>query len=44
MKWFERKFDFDFGADHYAAIYLQLKQAPERLRQAIDGPEAATLA
>ena len=43
MKWFERKFDFDFGPEHYAAIYLQLKQAPERLRQAIDGLEAAVL-
>jgi hypothetical protein len=31
-KWFERKFDFDFGPDHYAAIYAQLKQAPDRIR------------
>ena len=42
-KWFERKFDFNFGPDHYAAVYLQLKQAPVRLRQAIDGLEAAAL-
>lgn len=43
-KWFERKFEFDFGPDHYAAIYLQLKQAPDRLRQVSDGIEAAVLA
>jgi uncharacterized damage-inducible protein DinB len=36
-KWFERKFDFDFGADHYAAIYAQLKQAPDQLRAAVAG-------
>jgi uncharacterized damage-inducible protein DinB len=34
-KWFERKFDFDFGADHYAAIYMQLKQAPDRLKEVV---------
>lgn len=36
-KWFERKFDFDFGPDHYAAIYLQLKQAPAELREVVKG-------
>lgn len=34
-KWFERKFDFDFGADHYAAIYMQLKEAPDRLKEVV---------
>ena len=42
-KWFERKFDFDFGPDHYAAIYLQLKQAPDQLREAVTGVEEAVL-
>lgn len=42
-KWFERKFDFNFGPDHYADIYLQLKGAPDRLREAVHGfPEAVT--
>jgi uncharacterized damage-inducible protein DinB len=36
-KWFERKFDFDFGPDHYAAIYTQLKEAPHRLREVVVG-------
>jgi uncharacterized damage-inducible protein DinB len=36
-KWFERKFDFDFGPDQYAAIYAQLKQAPDQLRSAVAG-------
>ena len=27
-KWFERKFDFNFGADGYTAIYQRLQQAP----------------
>ena len=36
-KWFERKFDFDFGPDQYAAIYAQLKEAPDQLRAALDG-------
>ena len=30
-KWFERKFDFSFGADEYAAIYQRLQQAPDIL-------------
>src|ERR1700744_366466 len=34
-KWFERKFDFDFGPDHYAAIYMQLKQAPDLLGEVV---------
>ena len=42
-KWFERKFDFDFGPDHYAAIYLQLKHAPARLREAVALLEEAVL-
>jgi uncharacterized damage-inducible protein DinB len=36
-KWFERKFDFDFGPDHYAEIYQHLKVAPVRLREAVNG-------
>lgn len=36
-KWFDRKFNFDFSPDHYAAIYLQLKQAPVRLSPVLSG-------
>src|SRR5580698_10397649 len=43
-KWFERKFDFDFGPDHYAAIYLQLKQAPDKLREAVKELSADVIA
>jgi len=42
-KWFERKFDFDFGPDHYAAIYEQLRQAPDRLKEAAAQLEEAIL-
>src|SRR5688572_24074099 len=30
-KWFDRKFDFSFGADEYPAIYQRLQQAPDML-------------
>jgi uncharacterized damage-inducible protein DinB len=30
-KWFERKFDFSFGANEYPAIYQRLQQAPDAL-------------
>jgi uncharacterized damage-inducible protein DinB len=30
-KWFERKFDFSFGANEYPAIYQRLQQAPDIL-------------
>jgi uncharacterized damage-inducible protein DinB len=31
LKWFERKFDFNFGVEEYNAIYLRLQQGPENL-------------
>lgn len=34
-KWFDRKFDFSFGAGKYAAIYDRLKQAPVTLQQLV---------
>jgi len=42
-KWFEREFDLSFGAERYAAIYEQLKGAPERLRKALGSLPEATL-
>jgi hypothetical protein len=36
-KWFDRSFDLSFDTTRYAAIYEQLKGAPERLRQAVAG-------
>jgi len=36
-KWFDREFDLSFGPNRYAAIYDQLKDAPERLRRATAG-------
>jgi hypothetical protein len=36
-KWFERTFDFNMDAGQYSAIHLQLKGAPDRLRQAVAG-------
>jgi hypothetical protein len=36
-KWFERTFDFNMDAGQYSAINLQLKEAPDRLRAAVDG-------
>lgn len=32
-KWFERKFDFSFDVNEYAAIYQRLQQAPESLER-----------
>ena len=34
-KWFERKFDFDFGTDKYAAVYNRLQQAPETVKNMV---------
>ena len=31
-KWFDRKFDFDFGIEKYASVYNRLQQAPDRLK------------
>ena len=42
-KWFERKFKFDFGPDHYAEIYGRLKGAPGILREAVHGLDEAVL-
>lgn len=36
-KWFDRKFDFSFNADQYAAVYNRLKEAPAMLKQLISG-------
>jgi hypothetical protein len=36
-KWFEREFDWSFGAEKYAAIYQQLAGAPQRLQQVVTG-------
>jgi uncharacterized damage-inducible protein DinB len=30
-KWFERKFDFNFGVEEYPLIYQRLQQAPDML-------------
>lgn len=42
-KWFERTFDFDLGPDDYAAIYRQMKLAPDLLRKTINGVAEAVL-
>ena len=34
--WFDRRFDLGFGMDRWAAIYEQLKGAPQRLQLAVD--------
>ncbi len=34
-KWFERKFDFDFGPDKYKSLFEQLKNAPAELEVAV---------
>ena len=34
-KWFDRKFDFNFGPDAYNAIYQRLKKAPDILQQLV---------
>jgi len=34
-KWFERKFDFDFGIDKYAAVFNRLQQAPDTLKNKV---------
>lgn len=33
LKWFERKFDFSFDVNEYAAIYPRLQQAPGNLER-----------
>ena len=34
-KWFDRKFDLSFSTDKYTAVYKQLEQAPDRLKNII---------
>jgi uncharacterized damage-inducible protein DinB len=35
QKWFDRKFDFNFGVDAYSSIYQRLKKAPDILQQLV---------
>lgn len=32
-KWFDRKFDFNFGTDRFSALYERLKMAPDTLTE-----------
>jgi DinB superfamily len=34
-KWFDRKFDFNFGVDAYSNIYQRLQKAPDILQQLV---------
>lgn len=34
-KWFDRKFDFNFGVDACSSIYQRLKKAPDILQQLV---------
>jgi uncharacterized damage-inducible protein DinB len=42
-KWFDREFDLSFGPARYTAIYTQLKDAPQRLREAVNNLAPAKL-
>lgn len=43
-KWFDREFNLGFDVEQYTAIYQQLKGAPARLRQTVNGLPESTLA
>lgn len=35
IKWFDRKFEFNFGIEHYTSLLERLKQAPAALKAAL---------